>query len=197
MRAPGRGLKHRLSLRLMHMNVTSKKKDPKGRGVEFIPTKGSLIGGVSKERTERITDAMTDLQLGIGGLESQLSGVSDGAQWVCMLESFARICSVFLRKTVLGDYDKRETRLLNDRVLGSTGLRFNRLRKIPQNIRRGIEIDLGLSGAMLQMTKLNDHTPEPEETYHAHAGSQGLKLSIEWPLPGAADWIGAPSDESL
>ena len=32
--------------------------------------------------------------------------------------------------------------------------------------------------------------------YRYRAGPQELRLSIEWPLPGAADWIGVPSDDA-
>ena len=46
---------------------------------------------------------MADLQLGIDGLRGQLPGVCDGNRWAHALGAFARTCSVFLRKTVLGD----------------------------------------------------------------------------------------------
>ena len=172
----------------------SQGKGSEERGVRFVPVTGSVIGGVLKEKTARITDAMTDLQLGIDGLRSQLSGVCDGDQWAHTLGSFARTCSVFLRKTVLGDHDRRETRLLDDRILESVGLRFDRLRKIPWDRRREIEVGFSLTGALLQATKLDDHTLEPQATYQFRAGPQEVKLSIEWPLPGAADWTGVPSE---
>ena len=73
------------------------------RGVRFVPAKGSVVGGIPKEKTARITDAMADLQLGIDGLRSQLPAATDGSRWAQVLGSFARACSVFLRKTVLGD----------------------------------------------------------------------------------------------
>ena len=165
-------------------------------GVKFIATTGSLIGGISKEKTARITDAMADLQLGLDGLRSQLLGECDGNRLAHALGPFARTCSVFLRKTVLGDHDKRETRLLDDRVLGLIELRFDRLRKIPQGRRREIEVGLGLAGGLLQVTRLDDQTREPQETYRFRAGPQEVKLSIEWPLTGAADWTGVPSKEA-
>ena len=174
----------------------SQGKGSEEREVRFVPVKDSVIGGRPKEKTARITDAMTDLQLGIDGLRSQLSGVCDGNRWAHSLGAFARICSVFLRKTVLGDHDRRETRLLDDRILGSVGLQFDRLRKIPRDRRREIEVGFGLTGALLQATKLDDHTLEPQATYRFRAGPQEVKLSIEWPLPGAADWTGVPSEEA-
>ena len=155
-----------------------------------------MVGGIPKEKTARITDAMADLQLGIDGLRSQLPAATDGSRWAQVLGSFARACSVFLRKTVLGDHDRRETRLLDDRVLGSIGLRFGRLRKIPRDRRRKIEVGFGLAGGLLQLTKLDDLTGEPQAAYGFRAGPQEVKLSIEWPLPGAADWTGVPSKET-
>ena len=159
-----------------------------------------MIGGVRKEKTAQITNVMADLQLGINGLKTQFPAESNGFstendrnRWVDSMGAFARICSLFLRKTVLGYRDTRETRLLDDRVLESIGLRFDRLRKIPRARRREIEIGFGLTGGFLQVTKLNDHTLEPEAVYHSLAGPQELKISIEWPLPGAADWTGIPS----
>ena len=166
------------------------------RGVRFVSAKGSVIGGIPKEKTARITDAMADLQLGIDGLRGRLIDVGAGDQWAHTLGSFARTCSVFLRKLVLGDRDRRETRLLDDHVLGSIGLRFDRLRKIPRDGRREIEIGFSLTGGFMQVTRLDEHTREPLETYRFRAAAQGVKLSIEWPLLGAADWTGVPSEEA-
>ena len=104
-----------------------------------------MIGGIPKQKTARITDAMTDLQLGIDGLRSRLPEIRDGNQWVHATGAFARISSMFLRKTVLGDRDRRETQLLDDRVLGSISLQFGRLRKIPRDKRREIEVGFSLA----------------------------------------------------
>lgn len=172
------------------------------RRVRLGPVKGSVIGGVAREKMERITDAMADLQLGINGLievnglSGQLHDVCDGDQWAHALGPFARTCSMFLRKIVLGDFDKRETRLLDDRILESIKLRFDRLRKIPQDRRREIKVGLGLAGGSLQITRLDDQTQEPQEIRHFRARPQEAELSIEWPLPGAADWTGVPSKEA-
>ena len=165
-------------------------------GVRFLPAKGSVIGGIAKDKTARITDAMADLKLGIDGLRSQLPSVCDGNQWAQALGPFARSCSVFLRKIVLGDRDKRATRLLDNHVLGSIGLQFDRLRKIPSDERRVIQVGFGLAGGLLEMTRLVDQTRQPQATYRFSAGPQEVKISIEWPLPGAADWTGVPSDEA-
>ena len=180
-------------------------KDPDDGRVRWKPTKGSVIGGMGKEKTARITDAMADLQLGIDGLRGRLSEVGGGGRWSPMddkdrwtqgLASFARTCSVFLRKTVLGDYGRRETRLLDDRVLGTIELGFDRLRRIPREKWREIEVGLGIAGGGLELTKLDDDTLAPEAIHRVGAGPQRVTLSIEWPLPGAADWTGVPSDEA-
>ena len=156
------------------------------QGLKFVPASGSVISGMGKEKLARITDAMADLQLAINGLKGQLPSDIDEVpvegnsnQWTESMGAFARACSIFLRKTVLGYRDTRETRLLDDRVLESIDLRFDRLRKIPRARRREIEVGFDMIGASLQLTKLNDHTKEPEAVYYSLAGPQGLKISIE------------------
>lgn len=186
--------------------------DSDEQGVRFVPVKGSVIGGLMKDKMARITDAMIDLQLAIDGLRSQFSGIHrehrvvehpsvyqiecDGNLLSQAMGAFARTCSVFLRKTVLGDRDRRETRLLDEHVLGSIGLRFDPLRRIPRDKRRNIEVGLGLAGGLLEVTRLDDQTREPQATYRFPAGPQDVKLFIEWPLPGAADWMRVPSQEA-
>ena len=170
------------------------------RGIRFGAMRGSLIGGMRQDKMERIKGTMSDLRLGIDGLNSQLSGACDGKQWVHVLDSFAslaRLCSVFLRKTVLGDYGKRETRLLDDDILESVGLQFDRLRKIPQDRRREIEVGFGCTEIVMEATRLDDDTMEPQETHRISAGGpHQVKIFIEWPLSGTADWTGVPSEEA-
>lgn len=164
--------------------------------VRFVPATGSTVGGVTKSKAGRVTDAMADLQLGIDGLRSQLARSDDRERWSGAMAAFARTCSVFLRETVLGDYGRRERRLLDDRMLRSTGLRFDRLGRIPRDRRRTIRTGFGLGGGFMEATKLDDATGKPEASYRLEAGRQGVELSIEWPLPGAADWTGVPTEES-
>lgn len=180
-------------------------KDPDDSWVKWERAEGSLLGGMGKDKTARITDAMADLQLGIDGLRRRLTDVGGGNpwspmgggdQWTQALGSFARTCSVFLRKTVLGDRGRRETRLLDDRVLQSIELKFDRLRAIPRAKRREIEVAFGFAGGGLELTRLDDNTHAPEAVHRVPAGPHRATLSIEWPLPGAADWTGVPSDEA-
>ena len=165
-------------------------------GVRFVPATGSVIGGVAKDKLARLTDAMADIQLAMDGLRSRPPREDDGGQWTTALGALARSGALFLRKTVLGDHGHRETRLLDDRVLDTAGFRFNRVRGIPRERRRRIGTGFDLQGAVFDATKLNDETLEPEETYRFTAGPQALELSIDWPLPGAADWTGEANEES-
>ena len=66
----------------------------------------------------------------------------------------------------------------------------------PRDRRRKIEVGISLDEGLLELMKLDDHTREPQATYRFRAGPQEVKLSIEWPLPGAADWRGVPSQET-
>ena len=166
------------------------------RTLQFVPATGSLIGGPQKDKLARITDAMIDLQIVIDGARSQLDRASEGKLWTQAMGAFARACSIFLRKTVLGNRGQRETRLLDDRILAITRLRFDRLRKIPRECRRTIEVGLHHSGASLIATRLDERTHDPEETHVLSAAPQEEKLFIEWPLPGVADWTAVPSSEA-
>ena len=148
--------------------------------MKFVPAKGSVIGGIPKEKTARITDAMADLQLGIDGLRSQLPAVKEGKRWASAMGSFARTCSVFLRKTVLGDRDRRETRLLDDRVLGSIGLWFDRLRKIPRDRRRMIEVGIGLAGGLLQCGNATAIFVQSKDTADVNGTSSQATPSEAW-----------------
>ena len=174
----------------------SDENDSDKQSIRFVSSTGSIIGGIHKDKLSRITGAMADLQMGINGVCSQLDGMSDGKLRVQGMEAFARTCSIFLRKTVLGDSGRRKTRLLDNQILETTGLRFDRLREIPSDRRRTIEIVLSHAGAVFRATRLDDHTHEPLETHVFSAAAQELKLSIEWPLPGTANWTGIPSEDA-
>ena len=165
-------------------------------GPEFFPAEGSLIGGFSRDKRGRITEALQDMQLAVNGMAMQFgeTGTGQGEEWATAIAAFARACSMILRKTVLGDFGRRETRLLDDDVLDALGLRFHRLVTIPRELRRPIRIEFGgIQGGALYITKLNDETREPERTYTAPMGPQTLEIVIQWPLPGAIGWTGVPT----
>ena len=163
---------------------------------EFLPADGSLIGGFSRDKPGRITEALQDMRLAVNGMAMQFgeSGTSQGEELATAIAAFARACSMFLRKTVLGDFGRKGTRLLDDDVLDALGLRFHRLVTIPRELRRPIRIEFGgIRRGALYLTKLNDETGEPEKTYAAPMCPQTLEIVIQWPLPGAIGWTGVPS----
>lgn len=149
------------------------------KDVMFVPMTGSLVGGIRKDKPDRITAAMAELQIGIYGICNQLEGMNEAAPGTEWLDAFARICSIFLRKTVLGDSGERNSRLLDDNVIETTGLKFDRLRKIPVNVRRTLEIGFGLKGGGIVLERLDENTHEPVETYSFSAAAQEVKISIE------------------
>ena len=165
---------------------------------KFSPVKGSVVGGYSPDKRGRLTDALQDMQLTVNGIAVQFGedGHHQGEAWTTAVAALARACSMFLRKTVLGDFGKRERRLLDDAVLEGIGLRFHRLVQIPRAQRRTIRTGLGFEGGELHITKLNDDTGEPEWTHVTPAGPQRLEIVVEWPLPGAAGWTGTPTKQA-
>ena len=168
-------------------------------GPKFSRASGSVIGGFSRDKRGRLTEALQDMQLAINGMAMQFGkgGGGQGEAWTTAIAALARACSIFLRKTVLGDFGRRESRLLDDEVIDALNLEFHRLVKVPRGDRRSIRIEFGgIQGGELRITKLNDETLAPERTYTAPAGPQSLEIVIEWPLPGAVGWTGVPTDQS-
>ena len=99
-----------------------------------------------------------------------------------------------MRKLVLGEPGNRGARLLDDGVLASLDLRLQPLRKIPKDRRRTVETGFHLDRVFMAATRLDDSTGKPVERYQAVGGGQGLSIVVEWPLPGMADWVEAPSE---
>ena len=163
--------------------------------VTFVPTKGSPVGGRHKDKKERITEALTDLRLVIGGFGTDVGQHErrDMPNMAQTLGAFARHCSIFLRKLILGDGGDRKTRLLDDTVMDSLDLRLQPLRKIPRRQRRTIRTGLAVGGGFMQLTKLDEPGPGPAPTQHLPVAPHDLEFVIEWPLPGTADWIGVPT----
>ena len=162
--------------------------------MKFIPITGSLIGGRSKDKKERISEALTDLQIAIRGLGTESYGPCEGHEMAQMLGAFARICSVFLRKLVLGSRGKGNSRLLDKTVMESLNFDFQPLRRIQKERRRTIETGFGVGGGFMELTKVDDPGPGPAPTYRLPFTPHDLNIVIEWPLPGAADWVGLPSE---
>lgn len=166
-----------------------------GRPVTFLPATGSLVGGRHKDKKERITEVLSDLQLAIGGFGTHTTGQFERRDLPQVLGALARMCSVFLRKLVLGDRGERTTRLLDEAVMESLQLRLQPLRKIPQEGRRTIRTGFGVGGGFMELTKVDEPGPGPAPTFRFPVAPHDLEFLIEWPLPGTADWTGTPSDK--
>lgn len=154
------------------------------------PSTGNTVSGRHKDKKERISEALNDLQLAISGLGAQKGQISPQA-----LSSFARICSVFLRKLVLGDRGDSKTRLLDDAELASLAIRFQPIRKIPRDRRRTIHTGIGVSDGFMQLTKIDEPGPTLP-TYRLPFAAQDVRFEIVWPLPGVADWNRIPTQEA-
>ena len=163
--------------------------------VTFGPMRGSLVGGRDRSKKERITEALSDLHLVIGGFATQGTGRHERRDLPQTLGALARMCSVFLRKLVLGDRGDRTTRLLDDAVKESLQFGLQPLRKIPRGQRRTIRTGFGVGGGFMELTRRDDPGPGPAPTYRFPVAPHDLEFAVEWPLPGAADWTGVPSDK--
>ena len=166
-----------------------------GKLVTLVPTTGSLIGGRHKDKQSRITEALSDLQLAIGGFGAPAPGQHKRNDMPQVLGALARICSVFLRKLVLGDRGDKQTRLLDDDVISSLELPLQPLRKIPRGRRRIIETGFAMGTGFVEFTNLNDPGPWPAPTQRFPVAPHDLQFNIEWPLPGTTDWTGVPSEK--
>lgn len=163
--------------------------------VQFVPSRGSRVMGQHKDKKQRITDAMNDLRLVLAGLASEGEGRKEPNEFIQLIGSLARACSVFLRKVVVRDGRQGEGRLLDDELLESLEMRLQPLRKVPRKGRRKIETEWVMNAVGAQFTRLDEVTGKPVERYVAAGGEQGLSIVVEWPLPGMADWIEAPTAE--
>lgn len=163
--------------------------------LQFVETAGTQVAGRHKDKLERIAETACDLELACQGAFSlaQQSEQSDRGRWVAAL---ARACSMFLRKMVIGDRDDASTRLLDDSVVETLGISFDRVRQIPAE-RHLIELRKSVHGGMMKFEKLDDDTLLPEATVSLPIAPHELVISVEWPLPGAAGWTNAPTRECL
>ena len=165
--------------------------------IKFVKTKGSQVTGRYKEKKERINEAMCDLQLALDGHRTQLLQSEQLDQPGLLQQSaaaFARACSIFLRKMVIGDMNQPKTRLLDDEICQSIEIKFDRLRKIS---RTRVLLDTGIStdGGNFQLKKLDENTLSPQSVHNLPIAPIQLKISIEWPLPGTMSWTDQPTQQ--
>ena len=156
--------------------------------IEFVKTKGSQVTGRYKDKKERINEAMCDLQLAIDGLSTKLTQLEQLERLSHSGAAFARSCSIFLRKMVIGDRGNPKTRLLDDEISRSLTLRFHRLKKASSN-RESLDILWNFNGGVARFEKLD----EPRSVSNILIAPLQLKISIEWPLPGTVSWIETPT----
>ena len=155
----------------------------------FVPTQGVPISpNPERDNLTRIQETMIDLQVVVEGCVALQSTYYKGET----VKALARACSMFLRKLVLGDRGEKKTRLLNDEICKQANLFFSPLRKIPKD-RRNLNISRNFIFGM-QAIKVDE--PDAGKTYVSIPSRQSLELTIEWPLPGMADWVNQPSDDS-
>ena len=164
--------------------------------LEYVKMAESTVTGRHKDKPERIREAMDDLQLAIDGCQLQLQRDAPSEQFPRSIAALARASSVFLRKTVLGDRGDNATRLLDDEVCETLGLKFHRLVKIPQD-RTPMEISISIGRGSIDLTKKDAETLLPEYTLHVPVGPQKLGIRVEWPLPGIATWVAEPHDQHI
>ena len=151
--------------------------------------KGSPVIVGRRDQAQRIRDAITDLQVVIDGCATQTNIRLDE-----LAASLARHCSIFLRKMVLNDSHNR--RLLDGDFCKAAGLRFDRIRRLSGDRRTLTIVPVQTAGGLMQFTKLNDDTLQPETTIGIPMGPQRLSFDVEWPLPGMATWRSQPTPES-
>ena len=163
----------------------------------FLSMRGSRIGGQHKDKKQRITEALSDLQLTIAGAASRGEGPREMSEIAQTAGSLARACSMFLRKMLLGHARQRDARLLDDGVLDSLETRLQPVRKIPIKQRRMVETGFHLDRVGIRLVRKDEASGKPLTQHGAVGGPQGLRIRVEWPLPGMTDWVAAPSASRL
>ena len=159
--------------------------------MQFSRSEGSFVFVRDRNQEERIREALNDLHLAIQGL-----AVHPSVDWGQSIAAFARACSIFLRKTVIGDRNDRSTRLLDDEFCQKAGLGFDRLRSVSCERKTLIVTQLETGSGQLELTKLDDSSLEPLSTQILPIGPQRLQISVEWPLPGMVGWVNQPTEEN-
>lgn len=151
---------------------------------------------------ETVREVMAEFRLGIDGYLAQARDPTPSAdressvrQAVQRLSMFARVCSIFLRRLVLDERGRRGARLLSDDLCRDARLSFPRIRKIPAG-RQNLTV---ASFELLEGNATLAFTPDdqPETTFTRALPLQPIRFefSVEWPLPGMANWIEQPTPE--
>ena len=155
--------------------------------VEFVNSKGLPIVLGNRNKSERIREAILDLQLAIDGLAAQPPDVFAHA-----IASFARTCSVFMRKLVLND--PRSPRLLDADMCRIMEVRFGKLRRGTGERQVLTICPAGIERGGIRLQKMNEETGAPVRTFVVPVGRQQLRFVVQWPLTGMVDWLSQPND---
>ena len=162
--------------------------------MQFVNTVGSTVSLRHKNKLERLQSAMTDLHLSIGGFS--LADTNNTSQFLQSVESLARSCGLFLRKTVIGDKGDSRTRLLDDDTCKSIGLRFSRLQRTEEAGESFEIVVLDIQGGYMRLVPVDEVAKSHGGPRHVPFGPQRFTVSIEWPLPGTLGWTGKPSESN-
>lgn len=159
------------------------------KGVKFSGITGSPVTVGGRDKMERTREAIVDLNLGLEGFIVQADNDLNDA-----IASFARHCSIFLRKMAIGD---RETPpLLDEDTCRQLNLVFPRLRKVTGERRAITAAAFDMTDGMMMLTKINEESGESEGTVRIPIGRQQLTITAEWPLPGMVDWLERPTEDN-
>ena len=159
--------------------------------VQFTRSEGSSVFVKDRGQEERIREALNDLHLAIQGLIAHPS-----VDWRQSIAALARICSIFLRKTVIGDRNDRRTRLLDDEFCQKADFGFHRIRRVSSERKTIIVEHLETGSSHMVVEKFDDVSSEPIASQTIPIGPQRLQISVEWPLPGMVGWVHQPTTKS-
>ena len=123
---------------------------------------------------------MSDLQVVIEGYTSLVSTGGNGD----VVGTLARHCSIFLRKTALGD--SRNPRLLDSETCETIGLLLGRISKPPAQTEILKAVDLAIK-MDTRLTHIHSETSRVADGLF-HAGPWSFVVKVDWPLPGVLDW---------
>ncbi|MDE2780601.1 MAG: hypothetical protein OXI91_13135 [Chloroflexota bacterium] len=135
----------------------------------------------SGDKVSETIEAMTDLQMVIEGCVSLISAGGKGD----VVETLARHCSIFLRKTALGD--SRNPRLLDNETCREAGLFLGRINKPPSQIETLEAASLMVKESTTRLTHTHSETSKVTDRSF-HAGPWSFSVKVDWPLPGVLDW---------
>lgn len=159
------------------------------KDVKFFPIAGSPVTLGGRDKMERTREAIVDLNLVLEGFIVQAEKDLNDS-----IASFARHCSIFLRKMVIGD--RGTAPLLDEDTCRQLNLVFPRLRKVTGERRSITAAASEITDGVIMITKRNEESGESEGTLQIPIGRQQLTITAEWPLPGMADWLEQATEDN-